>query len=452
MVQTEALEYLYQLQRHGIRPGLERMDALLTLLHHPERQFQSVHIAGTNGKGSTAAMVASALVQSGYTVGLYTSPHLIDFSERITLSGTPIPHEEIVRLTELIRKKISSHAPELSEEISFFEFTTAMAFLFFFEKKVDLAVVEVGLGGRFDATNLLKPLVAGITHIGLDHQRYLGTTLLEIIAEKAGIIKEKTPIVTSVSQPELLSFLSEKARAKNAPLIRLGHEITLSINDPEQPIDLIKGPQRFHYHGAKKRTVECGLLGRHQIDNTAVALGLLEQLGLSGIPLSEQDLLEGIRRVSWKGRLEVVQEQPLILLDGAHNPSSAERLGEFLSKVDPDRRGKHWMIIGMMSDKNISDVLFPLVDWTDAFIFSRPEMKRAADPNQILNSFHRCAKQISERERLPSCTVREKTAEALTYINAFIQPEDKLVITGSLYIVGEVKALLTGTSPSLIRG
>lgn len=451
MVHTEALEYLYQLQQHGIRPGLVRMDALLTLLHHPERQFQSVHIAGTNGKGSTAAMVASALVQGGYTVGLYTSPHLVDFSERMTLSGVPIPQEEIVQLTERIREKIRSHSPRLLEEISFFEFTTAMAFLFFSEKKVDLAVVEVGMGGRFDATNLLTPLVTGITHIGLDHQQYLGSTLLEITAEKAGIIKEKTPLVTSVSQPELLSFLDEKARARNAPLIRLGREIRVSANDPKQP-SRFNAPQRFHYDGLKERRVECGLLGRHQIDNAAVALGLLEQLGLRGIPLSEKDLLEGIRRVSWKGRLEVTQEQPLFLLDGAHNPSGAESLGQFLSEVDPDRKGKHWMIIGMMSDKDIPAVLSPLVAWTDAFIFSRPEIKRAADPYQIMASFPLVSKETSGKESSLPCTVREKVSEALAYVNSFIQPEDTLVITGSLYTVGEAKALLTRTTPSLIRG
>ncbi|HIE65243.1 MAG: folylpolyglutamate synthase/dihydrofolate synthase family protein [Nitrospira sp.] len=451
MVHTEALEYLYQLQRHGVRPGLERMDALLTLLEHPEHQFQSVHIAGTNGKGSTAAMVASALIQGRSTVGLYTSPHLIDFSERIVVSGVPISHEEIVQLTEHIREKIKFRVPRLLEEISFFEFTTAMAFLFFFEKKVDLAVVEVGMGGRFDATNLLSPLVTGITHIGLDHQQYLGTTLEEIIAEKAGIIKESTPIVTSVSQPELLTVLEKKARERNAPLIRLGHEITLSITDPAQPIRF-NAPSRFDYDGLKERRVECGLLGRHQIDNAAVAIGLLEQLGLRGVPLSEQDLLEGIRQVSWKGRLEILQEQPLFLLDGAHNPSSAKRLGEFLSRVDPDRSGKHWMLIGMMSDKNIPEVLSPLIGWTDAFIFSRPEIKRAADPNEIMDSVLCVSKETSSREGFPSCTVREKVFDALTYIKAFIRPEDTLVITGSFYTVGEAKALLTGTSPSLIRG
>ncbi|MFQ5579814.1 MAG: bifunctional folylpolyglutamate synthase/dihydrofolate synthase [Nitrospiria bacterium] len=451
MVHTEALEYLYQLQRHGIRPGLERMDALLTLLHHPERQFQSVHIAGTNGKGSTAAMAASALVQGGYTVGLYTSPHLVDFSERMTVSGTPISHEEIVQLTERICEMIRSRSPRLLEEISFFEFTTAMAFLHFSENNVDLAVVEVGMGGRFDATNLLSPLVTGITHIGMDHQQYLGSTLKEIAAEKAGIIKENTPTVTSVSQPELLSVLEEKANAENASLIRLGHEIQLSDMATEQPAPF-STPQRFFYDGLKERCVECRLLGRHQIENAAVAIGLLEQLGLRGFPLSDQDLLEGIRRVSWEGRLEIIQKRPLILLDGAHNPSSAERLAAFLSNIDPERSGKHWMIIGMMSDKNIQSVLSPLLPWPDALVISRPEIKRAADPNRILGCFHRLSKGSSARKRFPSCTVRETTHEALEEIKALIQPGDTLVISGSLYIVGEAKALLAGTTPSLIRG
>ncbi|MFQ5780829.1 MAG: bifunctional folylpolyglutamate synthase/dihydrofolate synthase [Nitrospiria bacterium] len=451
MAYIETLDYLYQLRRHGIRLGLKRMETLLALVQHPERQFRSVHIGGTNGKGSTAAMVASALIQGGYRVGLYTSPHLIDFSERITVSGTPISSEEIVRTTELLREKVESEAPHLSGKITFFEFTTALAFLFFAEQKVDLAVVEVGMGGRFDATNVLTPLATGITHIDMDHERYLGSTILDIAAEKAGIIKRKIPVVTSASQLEVLSLLEETARFKHAPLIRLGHEITVAPESSEETIGLNGGP-RFLYRGGKERAVECGLLGRYQIDNAAVALGLLEVLHRNGLSLSEEDLLEGIRRVSWDGRLEVFRKRPLILLDGAHNPSGAKMLGRFLTEVDPIQRGKHWMLIGIMSDKNATEVMSPLVGWADEVVLTRPEIERAADPHKLAVSLQRASEMGAHNEGLVSRTIHEKISDAVAYINALIQPQDTLVITGSLYTVGEAKALLKGTTPSMIRG
>ncbi|HEY5599653.1 MAG TPA: folylpolyglutamate synthase/dihydrofolate synthase family protein, partial [Candidatus Manganitrophaceae bacterium] len=332
MSYAQTLDYLYRLQWHGIQPGLERMEEILSLLGRPEKGFPSVHVAGTNGKGSTAAMIASALRRGGYRIGLYTSPHLIDFSERIRVDDIPIPQEEIVRLTEFLRRRIEGEAPHLTETITFFEFTTALAFLYFAEAKVDLAVVEVGLGGRFDATNLLTPLVSVITNIDLDHEQYLGPTIVRIAEEKAGVIKERVPVVTGAAQPEVLSLFERIARSKEAPLIRLGEEIKVSG-------DL---PARFVYRGDQERIVHCPLLGRHQIRNAALAVAALEQLRLKGIQLSEKDLLDGIADVRWEGRLEMIRKNPLIFLDGAHNPAGAETLGDFLKEIDPERSGKHW--------------------------------------------------------------------------------------------------------------
>lgn len=433
MSYADTLDYLYRLQWHGIQPGLGRMERLLRLLDHPERKYRSIHIGGTNGKGSTAATVASVLQKGGYRVGLYTSPHLIDFSERIRASGDPIPPEAIVRLTALLRRRIEEAAPDLEPALTFFEFTTAMAFLYFAEAKIDWAVVEVGLGGRFDATNVLLPVVTAITQIDLDHERYLGATILQIASEKAGIIKGGVPVVTAATQPEVLALFEKTARSKRAPLIRLDHEIRTEGDRPE----------RFVYRGARERTVRSPLLGRHQVRNTAVALGILEQLQSKGLSLAEEAILAGIGDVRWAGRLEVVRTAPRILLDGAHNPAGARALAEFLADIDPGRKGKHWMIAGILRDKNIAEILRPLAPWADEIVLTRPDIERAAEPDLLLSSL----------ESLPvRRTVRERVADAIAHVESLLQPEDTLVITGSLYTVGEAKAVYAGTVPSLLRG
>lgn len=439
MPYAQALDYLYRLQWHGIQPGLDRMRRLLALAGNPEKQFRSVHIAGTNGKGSTAAMAASVLMRQGYRTGLYTSPHLVDFSERIRISGVPVPEAEIVRLTGKLREAIGAGAPELADEITFFEFTTALAFLYFAESKVDLAVVEVGMGGRFDATNLLAPLATAIVQIDLDHERYLGSTILEIAGEKGGIIKPETPVVTGASQPEVVALFENLARTKNAPLIRLGEEITVRELTADQAPEAI---QRFLYRGKKERVVEISLLGRHQIGNAAVAVGILEQLQEKGIALSEESVLHGMKEARWPGRLEVVRRNPLVLLDGAHNRSGARALGAFLNQIDPDRKGKHWLIAGILRDKPIAEIFEPLLPWADEVVLTRPDIERAADPELL-------AGVLKEQTR----SVRfDHLAGAIAYVESRFRPADTLVITGSLYTVGEAKAFFSGTTPSLIRG
>jgi dihydrofolate synthase/folylpolyglutamate synthase len=442
MSYDDALDYLYRLQWHGIQPGLERMKTLLSFVDHPERQFRSIHIGGTNGKGSTAAMVASVLTQAGYRTGLYTSPHLIDFSERIRILGRPIPAGEMARLTGRLRAAIEARAPHLAKEVTFFEFTTAIAFLYFAEAKIDLAVVEVGMGGRFDATNLLTPLVSAITQIDLDHERYLGSTILKIASEKAGIIKEQTPVVTAASQPEVLSLFQRVARFNEAPLIRLGHEIAAE-GILSKDLQETGSPQRFFYRGKTERRVEISLLGRHQIDNAAVALGILEQLQERGVSLTEEDILLGMKQARWEGRLEVIRRNPLILLDGAHNRSGAKALGLFLTGVDPGRKGKHWLIAGIMQDKNIVEILDALTPWADEVVLTRPDMERAADPGLLAASLKEKSLCRTRIDHLP---------DAIAYVESHLQPEDALIITGSLYMVGEAKAFFSGTIPSLIRG
>ncbi len=450
MTYSETIDYLYQMQWHGIRPGLARITSLLAHFGHPEQAFKAIHIAGTNGKGSTASMVASVLQQAGYRTGLYTSPHLIDFSERIRINDDPIAHDEIIQLTKRIQTKLQERSPRLAEKISFFEFTTGLAFLYFAEQGVEYAVVEVGLGGQFDATNLVNPMVSSITSIDLDHEQYLGSTLSEVATEKAGIIKTSVPVVSAASQPEVISIIEETARLRKAPLIEVGKEISATLISPQGATSLID-PMKIHYTGLREYFIELPLLGQHQVDNTATSIGIIESLQGQGLQISEKDIVEGLKNMRLAGRLEIIQHNSTILLDGAHNPAGARALGAFLQDIDPNRKGKHWLITGIMKDKQIDQMLYPLLGWTDEFIVTRPEIKRAALPEEISSTLYKLIKSPSKAE-VPLVTTKDKVKEAIAYTLSKIAPEDTLVITGSFYTVGEAKGALLGTPPSLIRG
>jgi len=449
MSYTETIDYLYQMQWHGIRPGLARMTSLLALFDHPQQSYQSIHIAGTNGKGSTAAMVAAVLEQAGYRVGLYTSPHLLDFSERIRINQHPIPHDDIVRLTQRLREKLERTSPRLAKKISFFEFTTGLAFLYFAEQAVDLAVIEVGLGGRFDATNLIRPLVSSITNIEIDHAQYLGSTISEVAQEKAGIIKTKVPVISTASQPEVISIIEEIARLKKAPLGPVGQAVPAppEISANTRPLT---GATKLLYSGLKDYIVELPLLGLHQVNNATTSLGIIESLQEQGLKISENNIIEGLKKVRLEGRLEIVQRDPLILLDGAHNPAGARALGAFLEEIDPEHKGKHWIISGIMEDKKIDEMMSPLIAWTDEFVLTRPEIKRAANPEKIAQIVSSLLSPETGQGQL--ITIKENVERAIAHVQSQIKPQDLLVITGSFYTVGEAKGALTGRPPSLIRG
>ena len=376
-------------------------------------------------------MVAAILQQAGYRVGLYTSPHLIDFSERITINGIPIPREKVAQMTDQLKTVIDA----AKIRITFFELITAMAFCFFAEA-VDIAVVEVGLGGRFDATNVLMPLATAITQIDLDHERYLGENVLEIAKEKAGIIKGKTPVITGAKQTDVLALFEEVAASHHAPLFQLGRDMTVSGD----------GPGLFLYRGISERMITCPLLGKYQMENAGVALRIVEaiQPGQRTIPfpVSENDMIEGMRRVKWPGRLQVIQTHPTILLDGAHNPSGAHALADYLRGVDPNRSGKHFMIIGILREKNIRRMLSLIAAWADEIVLTRPDIERAADPSELSALLE---------TSIPK-TVQQTVADAISYAEARLKPNDTLVITGSLYTVGEALAYFQGVTLSPIRG
>ena len=431
MTYPEAIQYLYQLQRYGIRPSLEVIHGLMEVLGRPHQKFRSIHIGGTNGKGSTAAMLASVLQAGGYKVGLYTSPHLIDFTERMQVNGVLAAPDTVAELTEHIRARSGE-----TLSATFFEFTTAMAFLYFAREAVDVAVVEVGMGGRFDATNVLNPLVSVITNVDYDHEAFLGATIPKIAGEKAGIIKSHTPVVTAASRPEAIQVIEETCQQQSAPLIQLGREVWV---DGRSPAD-------FDYHGQKMtlRHLVCPLMGHHQVVNAGTALAAVEQLAGMEMRLSEKSIRGGLQSVRWEGRLEVVKREPLVLLDGAHNPAGAKVLGNFLAEMKQVRKGRLLLLVGILADKNISGILKEIEPFSDEVILTRPDYSGAASLDDLRKGL--CDYTVS-------IMAKENISEAVTYAMGRLLPQDILCVTGSLYTVGAAKAFLEGREkPRVFRG
>jgi len=431
MSYLQSVEFLYGLQKHGIQPGLETIQALLDRLEHPERRYSSLHIGGTNGKGSTAAMAASMLQAAGYRVGLYTSPHLVDFRERILVNGTMISEERVAALTDRVRAVC-----ETPREPTFFEFTTAMAFQQFADAGIDVAVVEVGLGGRFDATNVLMPTAAAITNVALDHQEYLGTTIGAIACEKAGIIKSGVPVVVGRASDEAAAVLMRVAGERGAPLRRSPGDFKAAGESPAQ--------FRYDGLGVSYAGLACPLAGRHQLDNAACALALLEVAAGRGLPVSEEAVREGLRAVRWGGRLETVDSRPQIVLDGAHNPDAAAVVAEYVADIRRRRPGSRVvLVVGMMQDKDREGFMDYLLPHADEVIVTQARVPRAASAHEL---------DASLRTRGRTAHVVPDPADAISLARRLAASGDLILVTGSLMLVGEIQAILRGCGLSPLRG
>jgi dihydrofolate synthase/folylpolyglutamate synthase len=428
---TESIAYLYGLQKHGIKLGLETMLALLARMGSPQARFQSVHIAGTNGKGSTAAMVAAMLQAEGYRVGLYTSPHLVDFRERIKIGGRMIAEEHVSQLTQHINQ---SCRQDLSP--TFFEFTTAMAFQHFADSAIDVAVVEVGLGGRYDATNVLQPVVSAITTIALDHQEYLGSTLAAIAWEKAGVVKPHVPIVIGRLDKEPAEVIGEIAEGQQAPLHELNRHFWITGSSPD----------RFDYHGMTSRyeALSCPLAGRHQLDNAACALAIAEVLAARGLSVSEKAIRRGLHLVEWAGRLETVDEHPTVVLDGAHNSAAAVALADSLTTMMQSGSYRRLiLVLGMMRDKDHRAFMMPLRHLVADLVLTRADLARAATVSEL---------RATLQDLVPSLYEATMPVDALALAKRLAKPDDLICVTGSLMLVGDVTSLYHGCGLSPIRG
>ena len=431
MTYTAAVSYLYGLQKHGIKLGLDTMMALVGRLGMPQARYPNLHIAGTNGKGSTAALTASMFQAGGYRVGLYTSPHLVDFRERIRVNGRMIAESDIARLTECIKTLAE---PDLSP--TFFEFTTAMGLQYFAESQVDLAVLEVGLGGRFDATNVVSPLACAITTIALDHQQYLGTTLKSVAFEKAGIIKPHVPVICGRLPREAQETIERIAAERDAPLLSMGRDFQIEGDTPA----------RFSYSGGGIRydALSCPLLGAHQLENCACALSLIEAVRPHRLAVAEPAIREGLQEVHWEGRLEVVGRDPLTILDGAHNPAAAQALAGYLRTFRRSNPlSRVILVLAMMRDKDHQGFLAPLTELVDDVVLTQAALKRSATIDELFQRVRRI---------WPEVRINARVADALSEARRLARSQDLICVTGSLMLIGEVKALLRGCELSPLRG
>jgi dihydrofolate synthase/folylpolyglutamate synthase len=415
----QSLDYLYGLEKFGMIFGLTQVEKILNAMGSPHKEIQAIHIGGTNGKGSTAAMMSSILQKEGYRVGLYTSPHLIRFTERIKVNGKEIEEEEVAALAEWMRKEIEGAG--ITPPFTFFDFTTAMALHYFKQKLVDLAVLEVGLGGRLDSTNVVDPLISIITNIAKDHEEYLGKSILKIAREKAGIIKKGRPLITAVTQPQVLRLFSKVCQENGSPYLRVGKEFRYDRTEDGD----------FDYEGPNRKlwSIHLNLKGFHQVINATTALGAMEVLEDLGYRVSTDAMVDGLREVDWPGRLEMVSSSPRVILDGAHNPAGALVLKESLEK---EFQYQHLiLLIGIMKDKNIQSMLHLLAPLADHIILTKPHTDRATTPALLKKALGQNGKKAE---------IAEDLEEAIERGLSLTRKEDLLCITGSLYTVGEARA------------
>ncbi|HVU08216.1 MAG TPA: folylpolyglutamate synthase/dihydrofolate synthase family protein [Verrucomicrobiae bacterium] len=423
MTYSEAIQFLYGLRLFGAKFGLENTFKLAALADNPQDKLRFIHIAGTNGKGSTCAMLESVYRAAGLRVGLFTSPHLVSFRERIQVNRQLISENEVVRIVEdlqpLFKQFPENHHP------TFFEVVTVLALKFFAEQNCDLVIWETGLGGRLDATNIVTPLASVITNIAFDHMQWLGDTLEKIAFEKAGIIKSEIPVVTGVNEPEALVVIERIVKEKNAPLVK------------------------SEVRGQKS---EVSLLGEHQKQNAALALATVDVLQKQ-IPVSERQIQDGLQNVNWSGRLQLIEKGGRkFLLDGAHNVAGAKMLRTFLNQF-PQKNPS--LILGVLQDKNwreICEIIAPLAGQ----IFCVPvASERTANPNELVE----VCRQINPRSEIVACSLLVEAFEKIglrlrldemasaTQARGRSPHQDFVVITGSLYLVGEALELL-GFSPA----
>jgi dihydrofolate synthase/folylpolyglutamate synthase len=418
MNRHEALAYLYGLERFGMVFGLENILRLLQVLGDPHRTLKVIHVGGTNGKGSVSAMVAAVLQEEGYRVGLYTSPHLVSFTERIQINGVPISWEDVVRLIELLRSRVAEN--NIPTQFTFFDFTTAIAMYYLALQEVDFAIVEVGLGGRLDSTNAVDPLVTVVTTVEKDHCEILGQQMEDIAREKAGIAKQGIPLISGATQPEVVEVLEEVCRVKGAPLRLMGRDFW-----GEQI-----GPQMLTFHGRAQiyRDIKVGLAGFYQIANATVALEALEVLAEAGYRIAQESLYQGLAHVRWPGRLELVHTRPQIILDGAHNPAGARSLRRCLQEEFDYRH--LYMVMGVMSDKEVTAILAELAPLGDVFIATRPPNPRAMSAQRLAEIAQQYCKEVR---------VIEDVGKGVAYARAVAKNDDMIVVTGSLFTVGAVR-------------
>jgi len=431
---ADCLKYLDSLGQevHGLQWGLETSTKVLARLGNPHLKYPTAIVAGTNGKGSTAAMLASILSQAGYRTGLYTSPHLVRVNERIRVNGAEVSEEDFARAFTEVRQVVEALLEEkaLAQLPSFFEFLTAAGFQCFAQAGADFVVLEVGMGGRLDATNVTHPRLAVITNIGLDHVEFLGSTLPAIAREKAGVIKPGIPVVCSCEQGDAAEVIRQQCAELGAELIETGKFGLL------WGLQSLQGHYLFNLSLDRDNfaSLSSPLLGRFQVKNAVAAVTAAWRLSRDGFHITRSAIVKGLQNTSWPGRLERVLQNPLVLLDGAHNSAAARVLAEFIQEELGGRRLR--LVYGSMRDKaigEISEILFPLAE--EVYLTS-PHVARAATPEEIL---------AAVRLRPKRLVIEPEPSVAVECAYRASSSADVVMVVGSLFLVGAVKkALLEG--------
>ncbi len=434
----QALEYLFtrtdyekqsRLRYNVTTFSLERMEKLLGLLANPQKKLACAHIAGTKGKGSTATMLARMLQANEYSVGLYTSPHVVNLHERIEIDGKRITDSELTGLINRIYAPVEKLAK--TDAPTFFEILTAMAFMYFVDKKVDIAVIETGLGGRLDSTNVIEPAVVGITNISMDHMNLLGKTLDSIAKEKAGIIKKGIPVITVPQEPLAMKEIKKQANAVKAPLLVTGKDIDFSYRfessreyGPHTRICLTTPTCKFEH-------LRVPLPGEHQAMNCGLAIAMLDALKAGGYKIDDAKAVEGLKEIKMPGRMEVIHQDPRILIDGAHNASSIRALVQAIGQHVP--YDSMVVIFGCGQDKDVRGMLEQLQYGADKVIFTRSNSPKAVYPQELADMYTEiCGKM---------CQTAFSLKEAIRVASSAIGKEDLICITGSFYLVGQARMI-----------
>ncbi|MBO0442369.1 bifunctional folylpolyglutamate synthase/dihydrofolate synthase [Vagococcus fluvialis] len=423
----ETIAWIHERTKFGIRPGLIRIDEILNRLDNPQNKFKTVHIGGTNGKGSTTTFLRCLLEEQGLRVGTFTSPYVECFNERIAINGEHISDERLVELVAAIKPIIDDmDTVESLKNAVEFEILTAIMFQYFLEEKVDIVLVEVGLGGTYDCTNVITPLVSAITTIGYDHVDILGDTIEEIAAQKAGIIKENVPVVVGKVEDAAFEVISAYAKKMNSPVFRYQEDFTSKYIQPDS-----EWGEVFNYRSSELDLshVAISLLGKHQVDNASLAIRMYELISKElELPLSSKDIVKGLKKAFWPGRMEKISDEPLIVLDGAHNDHAMKVM---VNNLKTEFKGQHiHAIFGALSTKDISAMVRDLT--------SVPNLDLKVTAFDYPKAFTK--EQYEELGLIAFTDWREALAESLTELTG----DDLILVTGSLYFISQVRETLLG--------
>ncbi|ARI76919.1 bifunctional folylpolyglutamate synthase/dihydrofolate synthase [Halobacillus mangrovi] len=417
-----AIDWIHSREKFKVKPGLKRMDWMMEKLGHPEMNLKAIHIAGTNGKGSTVSFLRNLLQTQGYRIGTFTSPYIVRFNERISINGEPIEDEELAKLVEELKPLSEELARTPLGEPTEFEVITAMAMVYFSRQKLDFVIFETGLGGRYDSTNIIQPLLSVITNIGRDHINILGSTIEQIADEKAGIIKEGRPVLCGAKQPEALQVIKKQASITHAPMALLGKDFFVEHVGSEP------AGERFIFRNKAFRSGELlsGLKGKHQVENAALALEVVEYLKAQGTKVDRSKYEESVLQTTWPARFETVRTEPLTIIDGAHNEEGTQALVDTMKR---HYRGKKInLVYSALEDKPVESMLMKLSEVIDEAYFTTFDFPRALTAVEL--------KQLSP---IPASTAISDYKKAVKKASEQVEKDGVLLITGSLYFISEIR-------------